>query len=230
MLDKGLIRSVKAWHADLHEHRYRFLFTALLAYLILVPFVEGEQAYFIPILFFLMLYFVLDTLDLKPRVFWLAVSTGFTAMELHLIGNMLDLSSSELHVLELVVGVLYLTFTSFCVLILTRTIFSSKVVTGDTIRGGIAVYFLAGLAGAFFYHICLLVYPDAISGTDLTGNFASTIYFSFVTMTTLGFGDMTPQTPFLRTVVYLHAAMGQIYLAVLVARLVGLLSISKPSE
>lgn len=230
MPNRGLKGRFKAWYAQLHEYRFRFLFTALLAYLVLVPIVEGERAYVIPILFFLMLYFVLDTLELKPRVFWAAVSVGFSAMVLHLIANFLDLSSNDFTRLEIVVGSLYLVFTSFCVLILTRRIFSEEVVTGDTVRGGIAVYFLTGLAGAFFYYIALLVDPGAISGTHLTGNFSSTIYFSFVTMTTLGFGDMTPQTQFLRTVVYLQAALGQIYLAVLVARLVGLLGSSKKSE
>jgi len=224
----GIISGFKSWYAHLHEYRYRFLFAALITYLVLVPFVEGTTGFVIPILFFLMLYFILDTLDLTRGIFWSAVGVGLAAMVLHLIGNTPGLSSTDATLLELIVEGLYLIFISFCILILTYKIFSEKTVTGDTIRGGIAVYFLAGLAGAFFYDLYLIVDPNALSGIDSTNHFSSAIYFSFVTMTTLGFGDMTPQTPLLRTVVYLQAALGQIYLAVLVARLVGLLSTSKP--
>jgi hypothetical protein len=47
-------------------------------------------------------------------------------------------------------------------------------------------------------------------------------YFSFATMTTLGFGDILPRSPVARTLSMLEAVMGQIYLTVLIARLVGL--------
>ena len=46
-------------------------------------------------------------------------------------------------------------------------------------------------------------------------------YFSFITLTTLGFGDVVPRTPIARTFAILEAVVGQMYLAVLVARLVG---------
>ena len=52
--------------------------------------------------------------------------------------------------------------------------------------------------------------------------FSSTVYYSFVTMTTLGYGDIVPVSPAARTLAYMEAAMGQIYVAVLIARLVGL--------
>jgi hypothetical protein len=47
------------------------------------------------------------------------------------------------------------------------------------------------------------------------------LYYSFVTLTTLGFGDVTPVHPVVRTLSYLEAVIGQLYLAVLVASLVG---------
>ena len=48
------------------------------------------------------------------------------------------------------------------------------------------------------------------------------VYFSFVTLTTLGYGDITPLTPVAQTLAWLEAVVGQLYLAILVARLVGL--------
>jgi hypothetical protein len=217
------VRGFKAWYARLHEFRYGFLFTALLAYLIVLPFVEQNYGFVIPLLFFLMLYSVLDTLELKPGIFRMAASIGFLAMVLHILGARYFYRATGDHRFELVVASLYFVFIALCVLILTYRIFTEKTVTGDTVKGGIAVYFLAGLAGALLYAVLLSVQPGGLSGVSQTEHFSSLIYFSFVTMTTLGFGDITPQTPLLRTVVYLQASLGQIYLAVLVARLVGLL-------
>ncbi len=53
-------------------------------------------------------------------------------------------------------------------------------------------------------------------------NSTDALYFSFVTLTTLGFGDIAPISPLARTLVMLEAVTGQLFLAVLVARLVGL--------
>ena len=59
------------------------------------------------------------------------------------------------------------------------------------------------------------------------------LHFSIVTITTLGYGDITPLTPLAKTVSYMEAVTGQIYIAVLIARLVGLHiahSMSKDSQ
>jgi hypothetical protein len=53
-------------------------------------------------------------------------------------------------------------------------------------------------------------------------NFDSFLYFSFVTLTTAGYGDIAPVNPLIRTLAYLEMVTGQFYLAILVAGLVGL--------
>jgi voltage-gated potassium channel Kch len=53
-------------------------------------------------------------------------------------------------------------------------------------------------------------------------------YFSFITLTTTGYGDIVPRSPLARTFAMLEAVMGQFYLAVLVARLVGLHIVHAP--
>ena len=52
--------------------------------------------------------------------------------------------------------------------------------------------------------------------------FGASVYFSFVTLTTLGYGDILPLTDRARSLAYLEAVIGQIYLAVLVGKLVGM--------
>ncbi len=103
-----------------------------------------------------------------------------------------------------------------------KKIFSERTVTGDTIRGGIAVYFLMGILWAMFYQLVLLVQPDAIALPEHVGQFSDLIYFSFTTITTLGYGDILPRTFMARNLTILESALGQIYLTVLIARLVGL--------
>jgi voltage-gated potassium channel len=87
---------------------------------------------------------------------------------------------------------------------------------------------LIGFAWAFGYGIIELINPGSFSGlaeidTDNhVGRIMQLRYFSFATLTTLGFGDILPRSPSARTLATLEAVTGQIYLAVLIARLVGL--------
>jgi Ion channel len=101
-------------------------------------------------------------------------------------------------------------------------------ISADKICGAICVYLLIGFAWAFGYGIIELINPGSFSGlaeidTDNhVGRIMQLRYFSFATLTTLGFGDILPRSPSARTLATLEAVTGQIYLAVLIARLVGL--------
>jgi len=61
-----------------------------------------------------------------------------------------------------------------------------------------------------------------MSFRNASGGFSDLVYYSFVTLTTVGYGDITPVTPLVRALTCLEAIAGQFYLAVLIARLVGL--------
>ncbi len=89
------------------------------------------------------------------------------------------------------------------------------------------------VAGAFLYGLVDLVYPGSfieyVVGADssmthnwLPAHLENYIYFSFTTLTTLGYGDIVPVSQAARVFAYLEAVMGQVYLTVLVARLVAL--------
>lgn len=94
----------------------------------------------------------------------------------------------------------------------------------NKIIGGIAVYLLLGLLWAMLYLLLLEFVPTAIQGIEYQRweeNFSDVIYFSFVTLTTLGYGDITPAHPASSALVYLQAITGAFYMAVVVASLVG---------
>lgn len=100
--------------------------------------------------------------------------------------------------------------------------------TGDIdfnkILGAICLYLLMGLIWAILYTVIQLKIPGSfinIHDDQWFTLFPEFIYFSFVTITTLGFGDISPLLPTSRFLVYLEAIVGQFYLAILVASLVG---------
>ncbi len=98
-------------------------------------------------------------------------------------------------------------------------------IDGNKILGAICLYLLMGLIWAILYTLMQLTFIDAFQNLGESKQwftlFPDFIYFSFVTLTTLGFGDISPVQPVARFLVYLEAIVGQFYLAILVASLVG---------
>jgi voltage-gated potassium channel len=94
----------------------------------------------------------------------------------------------------------------------------------NTIIGSLAVYLLMGLIWATLYLLCLEFFPDAFNGIEKTSwsdNFSNAAYFSFVTMTSLGYGDISPALPVTRALAYLQAIVGTFFMAIVVASLIG---------
>jgi hypothetical protein len=108
----------------------------------------------------------------------------------------------------------------FCIVILAQVLKKGPI-TFRRIQGAIAVYLLLGLAWAHAYELIEFLNPGAFSGavTNL-GRFSSWTYFSFVTLATLGYGDIAPVHPIARSLATAEAITGQLYLAILIARLV----------
>tara|TARA_B110000467_G_scaffold149171_1_gene155614 strand:+ start:216 stop:890 length:675 start_codon:yes stop_codon:yes gene_type:complete len=98
-------------------------------------------------------------------------------------------------------------------------------IDGNKILGAICLYLLMGLIWAVMYTLLQLNFANGFNDINNSNQwfelFPDFIYFSFVTLTTLGFGDISPALPLARFLVYFEAIVGQFYLAVLVASLVG---------
>jgi voltage-gated potassium channel len=105
---------------------------------------------------------------------------------------------------------------------------SQVLLTGEVdlnvIVGSVALYLLIGYIYALFYTILLEFSPNALNGVEAGlwyDNLSITTYFSFVTLTTLGYGDISPSTSVAQVIVILEAVTGMFYLAVIVASLIG---------
>ncbi len=111
--------------------------------------------------------------------------------------------------------------------VLVRVLRAGRV-TSHHIQGAVAVYLMMGLIWGFAYSLIELHRPASfnVSATasdaprDPGENMRDLVYFSFVTLTTLGYGDVTPRSSSARTLATLEALVGQLYLVILIARLV----------
>lgn len=105
-----------------------------------------------------------------------------------------------------------------------QVLFTGKI-DSNKILGAICLYLLMGLIWAILYTLLQLDFPDSFQVMQKNNQwfmlFPDFVYFSFVTITTLGFGDISPNLPVARFLVYLEAIVGQFYLAILVASLIG---------
>ena len=112
--------------------------------------------------------------------------------------------------------------------ILIIQVFRKGAVTAHRIRGAIVVYLLIGGMWSFFYFIAAMTLPHAFNWPDgrtpanLQAVQQSLTYFSFITLTTTGYGDVTPAIPLTRTLAMFEALAGQLYLVITLARLVSL--------
>ena len=114
-------------------------------------------------------------------------------------------------------------FFTFAIIQILVFIYNQKEVTGDIIAGAAIVYLLMALAWSSIFAVLESLHPGSFSFPEIEGISTSRpfLYYSFVTLTTLGYGDITPVTKLARSLCILEAVMGQLYLVVQVAWLVG---------
>ena len=133
-----------------------------------------------------------------------------------------DTTKSEL--IEYVYLGLMLTFLLTAAWLVAGEVLLTGTIDFNKIIGAIALYLLIGLIWSLLYTILLEFSPDALLGMTAGSwydNMPITTYFSFVTLTTLGYGDISPATPLAEVFVILEAVVGMFYLAIVVASLVG---------
>jgi len=105
---------------------------------------------------------------------------------------------------------------------------TSSKVDSETIHAALSTYLLAGVFFGVLYSAIEFGAPGSFSGPDKFTD-ASATYYSFVTLATLGYGDFLPRSELARGLATLEVIAGQLYLAVMVARLIGAFEVSKRS-
>ena len=106
-----------------------------------------------------------------------------------------------------------------------QVLLSGRQIDRNIMVGALGMYLLIGLIWASVFLLILHFTPDAFRGIevrDYADNFSVAVYFSFVTMTTLGYGDVVPLTRVTQSWAAVEAMVGQFYIAIVMARLVSL--------
>ena len=205
------------------QTNFSYLLIALLVFLIAFPladdFVIGSAPVIRAILFSTILIIGVRSLQGSGLLFsvgiWLVV-----------VGVILSIAATRFLSDVFQYGSL-LSLIGFLLVAITHTI--REVVLGTAISinrlvGAVCVYLLFGVIWALSYSVLEFAVPGSFAGIETSvdrGWDSEWIYFSFVTMTTLGYGDLLPISATARAMAYMQAVFGQFYVAVLVAGLVG---------
>lgn len=128
------------------------------------------------------------------------------------------------YLVEMSFTAVYVTYVTWQIFI---EVFNQRIIRRDTLVGAICVYLLLGLLWSYFYLLLLSATPDALSlnpsvfanNGELSANL---LYFSYTTLTTVGYGDITPVSLMARSIATIEQIIGVFYIAILVSRLVSM--------
>ncbi|MDR3616045.1 MAG: potassium channel family protein [Candidatus Obscuribacterales bacterium] len=165
---------------------------------------------------------------------WLVLLGGMSAWLLINLGNLFPVAPYNTAVFQVFSLIACMSFLVSGFLVIARDVFSGEV-TANRICGALCLYLLLGAIFALIFAAIDVVDPNAFrvdepfqpyfgvgSGMHYKERFSLLLYYSFVTLSTVGFGDISPISRFARNFTWLEAVSGQLYLSVMVARLVGL--------
>lgn len=209
-------------HAWLRNHRYALLFATLLATIALGPLLEAVQFGRALIEVLLVANLLAAVLPMggatQRRILYVLIAV---AMVLRQLSDRMDSIALTMGGAA-AWGIVAVIAAYRCV----RYSLSSVKVNSERLCAALSAYLLLGVCwGVVYAAVTHLEHNTLLAGgTPLVGgaSMAEAIYFSFVTLATLGYGDLTPVGPVMRGLVIFEAVVGQLYLAIMVARLVGL--------
>ena len=203
-------------------HHYITLLIAELIFILVYPFFIGTEfrdelfRLFAVLVFCAALYAVLG----RGRVTALAFFLGLPAIGLHLLNVTGRFHFT--HLPTLILGVVFLIYISG---VFVWSIVSDPSVTTDTLAGAVSAYFLIGITFGLVYSLIEQLMPGSFKDTIQPGkniHQSEFVFFSFVTLTTVGYGDIVPWGAHARSVAIVEAVIGIMYPAVLISRLVGM--------
>ncbi len=206
----------------LSQNKYTQLLIVLVINFVSAPFLNGIiGGLFSSAIFLCATIIIVRTFSLHQKLFRLYLGIAGLAFVLETVTRFGWYSPQGIFSLFFIQAI-YAIYLGVAVLLILRDILFCQPITADTIRGGICVYFLIGFVWALLYGIVASFDPQAFS-QPLIGreSYSRVIYFSFVTLTTLGYGDILPVSPLATMLTNLEAIIGQMYPAILISILVG---------
>lgn len=204
------------------QKNFTWLLSALLVFLVVVPIAEDLGIFSGRIMRVLMFSWLLAFGVWSLRGFGKLFHIG---IGLAIVGIVLSIVSAQTPGHSYVLGSFVAAF-GFLLLAVWCTgsqILISNEISANRVIGAVSLYLLLGVLWAVAYAVIEMLAPGSFTGFSkaLSQGWSSEwLYFSFVTMTTLGYGDLSPLSASARTFAYMQAIFGQFYIAILVAGLV----------
>lgn len=206
------------------QHHFKIMLGALLLLLVAAPFAQGQRfaeevmTGGLGVIVFLTVYSMGQGIAAR-KLFWLGGVTG--------AGAILSYVTSY-QVIDYLSLALYAAFLVYACLLIGCGIMANTQVTLNVILAAVYIYLLIGVIWGLGYALLDGLQPHSFTlqqtqnGSLLDRTLQHFIYYSFETLTTLGYGDIVPQTTPARYASVLEAVTGQMYLTILMARLVGM--------
>ena len=232
----GRIPQLARFHQAIQRYRFATLLASLILLFVAVAVVylvrDSEQRFLaglsVALLFDLMLLSAVNAVAQTRKTVTVAIAIAVPAALFSFVAVLLRTDS-----VLVINNLLTVVFVTLVIILVLDFLFRTQRVDANMICASLCIYLLMGIVWASFYSLCgvfdpesfVYVYAGELEETSMPfGGEKSLIpiYFSFVTLTTLGYGDMVPLSPPAKILAILEAVLGQIYLTVLVARLVGL--------
>jgi voltage-gated potassium channel len=202
-------------------NRFLFVLVSILCFLILSPLLKGFTGFRNLLDLFLSVIFISSIYAISQQRYHLIIATLLVLP--FLLGTWVNhlIVSPALALTGICSGIL---FFAFMITTIVSFVFKQNRVTFNVINAAVVVYLLMAMLWALLFILLDTLHPGSFSMVEMPmqkSNF-HLYYYSFVTITTLGYGDISPTSDIARSLAALEAVIGQIYLVVLVARLVGI--------
>jgi voltage-gated potassium channel len=219
---KFMRRPVKSIIKAILNARFSYLFFTIILLFLIRPFIESATA--VALITNIFLWFILIScvwaIHEKKRHQWFAIAMSAVAILADLLAFFLQTA-----VMSWVSIIAIVLFLGYAVVTILFYLIRQEEVTADMMMAGASEYILIGVLWAYFYILIETASPGSFNFTGAKMDRSGFLYFSFVTLTTTGYGDVLPVSVQARSLAMLEMLTGQLFIAMTVARLVSLYTV-----
>jgi len=222
-------RYAKNWWVVQRFGKQGYLLASLVLLLIFLPLLTSPETSRFWVYCLLTLIMISGPLSIATRRvdFYLALILGVMMVSTSWLGTFIN--HTLLEAIDRGTTIVFFAMLGF--LIFRQYLFGNHEVTSETLIAAVNAYLCIGIMYAFAYQYVGEADPSAFAGTFMeSGDFEGFVYLSFVTMTTLGYGDIAPKTELSAILTYSQAVVGQLYIALTIARVVGIVVAQETSR
>ncbi len=214
--------------ADLSKNKYTELLVSIILFILSLALLDerGPSLLIVSPIFLGMIISIIRKLTSAQRVFTLYVGCAVLGFLFDVIFSLKLIPQFNV-VLYITSNFIYVMFLYMAIILIGKRISKEKSVTSDTFRGGFCMYLFIGTLFYLLYQNISLLDPKAFLYSVERRGIYKLMYYSFTTLTTLGYGDIVPLNRLAMVLSNLESIIGILFPAVFIARLVSLYSVQE---